>query len=132
MATLREIVTRAEPDTIRIDGVEYALADPGSFSALESAQLRRRGKVLMDQHEDPTDEQAAAIDAALNEIFALVAPSVPPEVAARLSPLHKTAVIEAFTQRRSQPSEPALERTTDSTPTSLPPSGDSSGSTAAP
>jgi len=111
MAILREISTKAEPDLVRIDGVDYPLADPGALSALESAQLRRRGKVLTTQAQDDlTDDQAKAIDSALAEIFALVAPSIPAEVAARLTPAHKAAVIEAFTMRRSSvapPTEPA-------------------------
>lgn len=109
MAILREISTKAEPDLVRIDGVDYPLADPGALSALESAQLRRRGKVLTTQAQDDlTDEQATAIDSALAEIFALVAPSIPAEVAAKLTPAHKAAVIEAFTMRRSvAPTEPA-------------------------
>lgn len=109
MAILREISTKAEPDLVRIDGVDYPLADPGALSALESAQLRRRGKVLTTQAQDDlTDDQAKAIDSALAEIFALVAPSIPAEVAAKLTPAHKAAVIEAFTMRRSvAPTEPA-------------------------
>lgn len=109
MAILREISTKAEPDLVRIDGVDYPLADPGALSALESAQLRRRGKVLTTQAQDDlTDEQATAIDSALAEIFALVAPSIPAEVAAKLTPANKAAVIEAFTMRRSvAPTEPA-------------------------
>lgn len=109
MAILREISTKAEPDLVRIDGVDYPLADPGALSALESAQLRRRGKVLTTQAQDDlSDEQATAIDSALAEIFALVAPSIPAEVAAKLTPAHKAAVIEAFTMRRSvAPTEPA-------------------------
>lgn len=109
MAILREISTKAEPDLVRIDGVDYPLADPGALSALESAQLRRRGKVLTTQAQDDlTDDQAKAIDSALAEIFALVAPSIPAEVAAKLTPANKAAVIEAFTMRRSvAPTEPA-------------------------
>lgn len=103
MANLRDISTKTEPDTITIDGVHYALTDPGSLSTLEASRLRRQARVLSEHatRDDLSEEEAMACDAALASVFAQVAPSVPPEVAAKLAPGQMAAVIEVFTVRPS-------------------------------
>lgn len=135
-APLRDISTRREPQRIAIDGVLYELTDVSELSTLERVRLRRLG--LRVTHivalADPTDEQAAECDTAIAALFAAVAPSVPQDVAARLTVDQMAAVIESFIGRRTPATgEQALQAGTEtgSAQTSLPLFGDCSATTAA-
>lgn len=133
MANLRELSTRAEPDTITIDGVAYELADAGAFSTLESSRMRTLGRrvAALGGKDDLTEDEARECDAAIDAIFRLIAASVPDEVVARLRSSHKLAVIEAFTSRLIQQSAAqAATLAADSITASMPSSGGSNGSTA--
>lgn len=127
-----ELSTGSEPDYIVIDGQQYALADPGDFSTVQAVAIRRKGMKLMGvaqretQHEEVSEEEATEADKALEEIFGIVAPSVPKEIAAKLSRKKKGEVIQAFflaAGERAQagttsasPSSPASSASTAATP----------------
>lgn len=130
MANLKSISTEAEPDTISIDGVQYPLADAGSFSTLEASIMRRRGKLISDRaaRDDLSEAEAQEADEALDAIFTMIAPAIPAPVAAKLNMGQKVQIIEAFSSRREELAAPGMA---DSTPASLPSSGGSSVSTAA-
>lgn len=95
---LLDLNSSPDLDYIKIDGQDYSLADPGGFTLVEAARLQRLGKTLeaLAAQADVDEEAATQADAALREAFHMIAPSVPDEVAAKLSAAKKSQVLRAF------------------------------------
>lgn len=84
---------------IRIDDVDYQLADVSRMTVTEQVRLKRQSKrasELFDSDEELTDEQLEELEKLIDSQFLSVAPSVPDEVAAKLGDWNKMRVVNAF------------------------------------
>ena len=84
---------------IRIDGTNYELAMPEDFGIIERARLeklQRRAAELHQRVEDLSEEDAAELVRVVEQLVALVVPTMPADVRSRLRDLHKLRIIEVF------------------------------------
>jgi len=84
---------------IRIDDVDYPLADVSRMTVTEQVRLKRMSKraaELFDSDDELNDQQLEELEKLIESQFASVAPSVPDEVSAKLGDWNKMRVVNAF------------------------------------
>lgn len=89
-----------ERPTIAIDGAAYELAAPEDFGIMDQARLSRLQKRVNEfaGGADISDEDAAMLVDALDQLVILILPSLPADVRGRLRDGHKLQIIQAFSQ----------------------------------
>lgn len=116
MADLLDLRTDGNPDTVRIDGVSYPLADFDDYSIVDQHRHRQAGVRLQGlfAQDSLSDTEAEELLALIETVFVAVAPGLPENVVARLRPGMKLQIIAAFFNAR--PGAAAVARPADDQP----------------
>lgn len=99
---LLELSTLApERPYITIDGQRYEMVIPDDFGLIEQARLQRLGRQVDDMRlneRDVTEEEATRLGGMLREMVATVMPSLPEDVAGRLTDTMCLSIVTVFTE----------------------------------
>lgn len=111
MATKLLDLSTVDPERplVAIDGVGYEMQLADDFGLVELARLQRlQGKVadIMGHTDDLSDGDVQSMAAALDGFAALVLPSVPADVRAKLRDAQKMSIIEAFRTAAAEKGSP--------------------------